>query len=150
MKPLFVLLGAFGIALLVIRYVTGAFDYSFAGRIGMSVMLVFTAVGHFAFTKGMALMVPDFVPFKTEVVYLTGILEIIAAVCLLIPSLHVWTGWALILFFIVLLPGNIKAAVQHIDYQKGTFDGNGPDYLWFRIPLQLLFIAWTYLSAIRK
>jgi uncharacterized membrane protein len=150
MKPLFVLLGAFGIALLVIRYVTGAFDYSFAGRIAMSVMLAFTAVGHFAFTKGMALMVPDFVPFKTEVVYLTGILEIIAAVCLLIPRLHVWTGWALILFFIALLPGNIKAAVQHIDYQKGTFDGNGPAYLWFRIPLQLLFIAWTYRSAIRR
>jgi uncharacterized membrane protein len=150
MKPLVVLLGAFVISLGVIRYVTGTFDYSLAGRIAMSVMLAFTAMGHFAFTKGMTLMLPDFVPFKTEVVYLTGILEIIAAVCLLFPSLKVWTGWALILFFIVLLPGNIKAAVQHIDYQKGTFDGNGPAYLWFRIPLQWLFIAWTYLSAIRK
>ena len=115
----------------------------------MSVMLVFTAIGHFAFTKGMAMMIPDFMPYKTEVVYLTGVIEIIAAVGLLIPSSRVWTGWALILFFILLLPGNIKAAIDHVDYQKATLDGSGPTYLWFRIPLQLLFIAWTYLSAIR-
>jgi hypothetical protein len=55
----------------------------------------------------------------------------------------------LMVFFILLMPGNIKAAIYHIDYQKGTFDGNGPTYLWFRIPLQLLFIVWTYICSIR-
>ena len=115
----------------------------------MAVMLLFTAIGHFAFTKGMTMMLPDFIPFKTEVIYLTGIIEIIAAVGLLIPNTRLWTGWALIIFFILLLPGNIKAAIDHVDYQKGTFDGNGPNYLWFRIPLQVLFIMWTYLSTIR-
>ncbi len=135
MKPLLILLGTFLISL--------------SGIIAMSVMLLFTAIGHFAFTKGMAMMLPDFVPFKTEVIYSTGVIEIIAAIGLLFPGYRVWTGWALIIFFILLLPGNIKAAVHHIDYQKGTFDGNGPNYLWFRIPLQILFIVWTYLSAVR-
>ena len=149
MKPLFVLLGAFIISLLVIKLFTKTFDFPLSGRIAMAVMLVFTAMGHFAFIKGMTMMLPDFIPFKTEVIYLTGIIEIIAAVGLLIPITRVWTGWALIIFFILLLPGNIKAAIDHIDYQKGTFDGNGPAYLWFRIPLQLLFIVWTYISAIK-
>ena len=149
MKPLFVLLGAFIISLLVIKLFTKTFDFPLSGRIAMTVMLAFTAIGHFAFTKGMTMMLPDFIPFKTEVIYLTGVIEIIAAVGLLIPGLRVWTGWALILFFILLLPGNIKAAIDHIDYQKATFDGNGPAYLWFRIPLQILFIVWTYFSAIR-
>ena len=149
MKPLFVLLGAFIISLLVTRLFTKTFDYPLSGRIAMAVMLAFTAIGHFAFTKGMTMMLPDFIPFKTEVIYLTGVIEIIAAVGLLIPGLRVWTGWALILFFVLLLPGNIKAAIDHIDYQKATFDGNGPAYLWFRIPLQILFIVWTYFSAIR-
>lgn len=94
-------------------------------------------------------MLPDFIPFKIAVVYITGVMEIAAAICLLIPSLSVWTGWALIVFFILLLPGNIKAAIQHIDYEKGTFNGKGPSYLWFRIPLQILFIAWVYFSAVR-
>lgn len=149
MKPLFVLLGTFVISLLVIKLFTKTFDYPLSGRIAMAVMLVFTAIGHFAFTKGMTMMLPDFIPFKTEIIYLTAIIEVIAALGLVIPSFRVWTGWALILFFILLLPGNVKAAIQHIDYQTGTFDGNGPNYLWFRIPLQILFIAWTYTSAIK-
>ena len=149
MKPLFVLIAAFLLSLIGTKLVTKTFDYRLSGRIAMAVMLAFTAIGHFVFKKGMAMMLPDFMPFKTEVIYLTGIIEIIAAVGLLIPGTRVWTGWALILFFILLLPGNIKAAIQHIDYQKGTLDGNGPAYLWFRIPLQILFIVWTYLSAIR-
>ena len=149
MKPLFVLLGVFIISLLVTKLFTKTFDYPLCGRIAMAAMLVFTAIAHFAFSKGMAMMLPDFIPFKTEVIYLTGVIEIIAAACLLIPGCSVCTGWALILFFIALLPGNIKAAIHHIDYQKGTFDGNGPTYLWFRIPLQILFIVWTYFSAIK-
>ena len=149
MKPLFVLLGAFIISLILTKLFTKTIDYPLPGRIAMAVMLAFTAIGHFAFTKGMTMMAPDFIPFKTEVIYLTGVIEIIAAVGLLIPSLRVWTGWALIVFFTLLLPGNIKAAIDHVDYQKATFNGNGLSYLWFRIPLQLLFIVWTYLSAIR-
>ena len=149
MLPLFVLLGAFIVTLIVIKILTKLFNYPLSGRIAMAVMLAFTAIGHFAFTKGMTMMVPDFIPFKTEVIYLTGIIEIIAAVGLLIPGVRLWTGWALILFFILLLPGNIKAAFYHINYQSETTDGNGLEYLWFRIPLQILFIAWTYVSAIR-
>jgi uncharacterized membrane protein len=149
MEPLIVLLGAFVISLLGTKLVTRTFDFPLSGRIAMAVMLVFTAIGHFVFTKGMTMMLPDFIPFKTEVIYLTGVFEILAAVGLLIPGIRVWAGWALIIFFILVLPGNIKAAVQHIDYQKGTFDGYGPDYLWFRVPLQILFIVWTYISSIK-
>lgn len=112
-------------------------------------MLVFTATAHFAFSKGMAMMLPDFIPYKTETVYLTGIIEIAAAVGLFIPNLRIVTGWLLIAFFILILPANIYAAIKNIDYQKGTSDGSGLMYLWFRIPLQILFIAWTYFSAIK-
>ena len=149
MKPLFVLFGAFAISLIVTKLFTKTFDYPLSGRIAMAVMLTFTAIGHFAFTKGMAMMLPDFIPFKTKVIYLTGIIEILAAAGLLISGINVWAGWALTVFFILLLPGNIKAAIRHIDYEKGTFDGKGPHYLWFRIPLQILFIVWTYISAIK-
>jgi Predicted membrane protein len=92
MGPLFVLLGAFIISLLVIKLLIKTFDYPLAGRIAMAVMLVYTAIGHFAFTKGMSMMLPDFIPFKTEVIYLTGVIEVIAAAGLLIPGLQVWTG----------------------------------------------------------
>ncbi|WP_331145734.1 hypothetical protein [Hymenobacter sp.] len=52
------------------------------------------------------------------------------------------------MFFVLILPANIHAALHHINYQKGTTDGPGPRYLWFRIPLQLLFIAWTWYFSV--
>ena len=149
MKPLIILLVSFAIALLAIKLITGQFALALSARIAMAIMLVFTAIAHFAFTKGMIMMIPDFIPFKKGMVYLTGVIEIAAAVGLLIPDLQVLTAWFLILFFMLLLPANINAAIRHIDYQKGTFEGPGAKYLWFRVPLQILFILWTYFAAIR-
>ncbi|SFC83562.1 Uncharacterized membrane protein [Parapedobacter composti] len=147
--PLIVLLSVFTVSLLTTKFVRGNFGFALSGRIAMSAMLLFTAIAHFAFTKGMSMMLPDLIPYKTEVVYLTGFIEIGAAIGLFIPNFRVLTAWLLIAFFILILPANIYAAIKHIDYQKGTFDGNGLIYLWFRVPLQILFIVWTYLSAIK-
>jgi len=97
----------------------------------------------------MSMMIPAIVPLKTEIIYLTGVLEILLGIGLLIPGLRVYSGWYLVIFFIFLLPANINAAIKHIDYQKGTPDGSGISYLWFRVPLQILFIAWTYFCAIK-
>lgn len=150
MKPLIILFSVFIVSLITTKFFRGNFEFALSGRIAMSAMLVFTAVAHFAFTKGMAMILPDFIPFKTETVYLTGIIEIAAAIGLFIPNLRIITAWLLIVFFMLILPANIYAAIKHIDYQKGTFDGNGLNYLWFRIPLQVLFIIWTYLSSIKS
>jgi uncharacterized membrane protein len=149
MEPLIILLSVFAVSLVATKFIRGRFEIALSGRIAMSAMLLFTAVAHFIYTKGLALMLPDFIPFKTETVYLTGIIEIAAATGLLIPRFRVMTGWLLIAFFILILPANIYASVKQVDYQKGTYDGNGLNYLWFRIPLQILFIVWTYLCSVK-
>jgi len=149
MKPLIVLLLTFIISLLTIKLLRDAYDFALAAIIAMSAMLVFTSIAHFVFAKGMVMMMPGVVPFKRELVYITGIIELGAAVGLLIPGYRVLTAWLLILFFILLLPANINAAIRHIDYRKGTYDGAGTSYLWFRVPLQILFILWVYFAAIR-
>jgi len=149
MKPLVVLLSSFFIAIFVMRIINKDYNFALSARIAMSIMLCFTAIGHFAFTKGMSMMIPQFIPFKTNLVYLTGLFEIILAIGLLIPKFKVISGWTLIIFLVLMLPANIYASIHHINYQKGTFDGHGLSYLWFRIPLQILFIVWAYLSTIR-
>ena len=150
MKPLIILLSVFALSLIIIRLIRGNFEFALSGRIAMSAMLLFTAVAHFVFTKGMSMMLPDFIPFKTETVYLTGIIEIAAAIGLFIPNFRVITAWLLIAFFILILPANIYASIKQIDYQNGTFNGKGLSYLWFRIPLQVFFIIWTYFSAVKS
>ena len=144
MKPFFVLLIVFLLALVVVKITNGWWNYIFAGNLAMSLMLVFTSIGHFAFPKGMSMMMPGYIPFKKELVYATGLIEIAAATGLLIPSIRHLTAILLIVFFICVLPANIYAAINKVNYQKATYGGPGPTYLWFRVPLQVLFIAWVW------
>ena len=147
MKVLIVLLATFGIGLIVTK-LTDDFNVKLSAQIAMAVMMAFTAIGHFKFTRGMAMMLPSFIPYKKQVVYITGVIEIAAAAGLLIPATRTLTAWFLILFFVVLTPANINAAIKHLDMEKATLDGPGPEYLRFRMPLQLLFIAWVYWSCL--
>jgi len=149
MKPLIVLFIVFVISSISTKVIHGNYDFALSGRIALSTMLIFTGISHFFFTDGMAMMIPPFIPFKVEVVYLTGIIEIIAAIALFIPSLRILTAWLLIAFFVLILPANIYASIKQVDIQKATYDGVGLVHLWFRIPLQILFIIWTYMSSIK-
>jgi len=148
MKPLIVLIISFLVALLCTRIMTGNWMAVIAGNAAMAVMLLFTAIGHFAYSKGMAMMMPAFMPIKKALVWLTGFVEMFAAVGLLIPSLRELTSKFLVLFFILILPVNIQAALKEVDYQKATYTGTGLKYLWFRIPLQILVIAWVWYFGI--
>ena len=94
-------------------------------------------------------MMPDFIHYKIKMVYFTGVIEILVAIGLKIPSFRVLTASLLTIIFVLLQPININAAIKHVDYQKGTFEGKGTNYLWFRIPLQILFIVWAYVSSIK-
>jgi len=146
---LYILLGVFAAGLLVTHYFTNKINYSLSGRIAMSVILLITAYGHFIYVSGMVLMIPDFVPFKTELVYITGIIEFLAAIGLLITSLQSVTAWLLIIFFLLILPANINATLKHVDLFTGNTTGPGVTYLWFRIPMQVLLIVWIYYFGIQ-
>ena len=148
MKPEIILIGVFALSLLFYRLRNKAYRFAMSGRIAMSVMLLMTASGHFLFAEGMAMMLPDFIPLKMEVVYITGIIEIAAAIGLQLDRWRELTGWLLIVFLILILPANIYAAFHNVNLQTATFDGEGLDYLWYRIPLQIIYILWIYKSSI--
>jgi uncharacterized membrane protein len=149
MLPFLILLSVYLVSVLVFKWRHHS-NLLFAGRLAMSTMLVFTATGHFLYPEGMAMMLPPVVPFKKELVLLTGILELAAAVGLLTEKYVVPTSRLLILFFILVLPANLYAAWRGVNYQEANFTGPGPAYLWFRIPLQLLFIGWVYYFGMAK
>ena len=68
MKPLIVLLFSFTLSLFIIKSIKKEWDFALAARISMSILLLFTASGHFIFTKGMSMMIPKFIPFKESFV----------------------------------------------------------------------------------
>lgn len=144
MKPLYILIGTFIVAFIVSNSCKTQCDYKLAGRIALSAMLLFTSLGHFMFTDGMSKMIPDCIPFSRTIIYITGVAEIIAAICLFVPGLREITGIFLFAFFILILPTNIYAAIKHLNYETGEYNGYGIIYLWFRIPFQMILLWWTY------
>ncbi|HEX5151572.1 MAG TPA: hypothetical protein VFW07_08980 [Parafilimonas sp.] len=149
MKPLIVLISTFVIAVVVTYFIQHEANILLSGRIAMAVMLLFTAIGHFKFTEGMAMMLPAPIPAKKQIVIATGCIEILAAAGLLVLPAIKTTGILLILFFILILPANIYAALKNVNLEKANHTGNGINYLWFRVPEQIFFIAWVYFFSIR-
>ncbi|MBT1702907.1 DoxX family protein [Chryseosolibacter indicus] len=150
MITLVVLLLAFGITLFIQRLVKKQVYVAQAGRIAMAVMLILTGVSHFIFTKGMSLMLPQFLPKRELIVWLTGVLEILGAIGLLVSKTQRLTSILIIIFFVSILPSNIYASLHHVNYQTATFDGKGPEYLWIRIPMQIVFILWVWYFGYKK
>ncbi|RFM36781.1 DoxX family protein [Chitinophaga silvisoli] len=143
MKPLIVLIVSFLLSLAIARLSLGKWQLVFAGNVAMCCMLMLTAIGHFKFTEGMVMMIPPIIPFKTAVVYVSGIVEVILGLMLLLPSLRNVAGNLLLILFIVLLPANIYAAMTKLNMEMANHEGPGYEYLYFRVPLQLLFIVWV-------
>jgi uncharacterized membrane protein len=111
------------------------------GRVGLSFLFLFTGVGHYIRTLGMAQMVPPFLPYPEETIYITGVFELIGAIGLWIPVMRRLVGIALILMLIGFLPINFYAAFNYVDFGG---HGIGPIYLLVRVPYQVLLIWWTY------
>lgn len=148
MKSFIILVAATALCRLTFFVLSGDIDLIPCGRIAMAAMLVYRAILHFRFNKGMAMMLPDFMPMKRGIVHFTGIIEIAAAVGLVSDNTHFITAILLVLFFILILPANVKGAKNKIDPEQANHEGYGPGYLWFRIPLQFIFIGWVVYFAI--
>lgn len=86
---------------------------------------------------------PDWVPGREALVFLTGLVEIALAAALLIPPPHRrLAGLALAAYLVAVFPANVYVAVAGIDVE-GQPDGL---YAWLRLPLQVLFVwlaVWT-------
>lgn len=119
-------------------------DWVVATRWALATMLVFTASAHFTRLRhDLVRMVPTWVPRPEAMVSFTGICELAGAVGLLVPRFRLAAGIALVVFFVLIFPANVKAA------RAGVGLGGGEATpLWLRGPMQLLFIALTWWVAI--
>ncbi|REC50258.1 DoxX family protein [Chryseobacterium pennipullorum] len=149
MKLLVILFGTFILALLGTALFQGKPDILFSGNLGMAVFIVFTGLSHFKFQKGMAMMIPKFMPGKMFWVYFTGVLEIAAGIGLMIPSIREITSILLIIFYVLVFIANINSSIERINIFKADHTGPGMKYLYVqRIPMQIILIAWTWYFGI--
>jgi uncharacterized membrane protein len=108
-----------------------------SARDALSLMLLVTGISHFTFMKeDFVRMMPPGMPWPRAMVYFTGICEIAGAAGLLLSEFRVAAGYALLVFFLAVLPANIYAARARV-----TLRGKPATSLWLRVPMQILFIA---------
>lgn len=114
-------------------------------RYALAVMFTFTGISHFTKLKDdMVRMMPSIFPKPLLLVYITGVLELMGAVGLLLPQTRWLAGICLILFLLAVFPANVKAARE-----KVLLNNRPATPLLLRLPMQILFIGLLWWSALR-
>ena len=89
---------------------------SLRGCLGLTLVFGFTGVGHFLTPEPMAEMIPPVVPYRLEMIYVSGVIEILAGLALLPPATRAAAGWFVIALLVALLPLNVYAAVERVPW----------------------------------
>ena len=114
-----------------------------SARYALVVMFIFTATAHFNKMKhDLARMIPPYFPRPLLIVYITGVLELLGAVGLMLPAFHTLAGICLIALLVGIFIANVNAAQRGV-----TLRGKPPTPLWSRAPMQILFIALLWWST---
>lgn len=108
----------------------------------MGAFYVYAGVNHFLNPDFYVQIMPPYLPWHLELVYLSGIAEIVCGIGVLIPQTRVMAAWATIALLIAVFPANIHVAVNDVP-MAGQTEGAGV-LAWVRLPFQLLFIAWAW------
>jgi len=113
----------------------------------MAALFIIAGLNHFRDPGFYLLMMPPWLPLPLELIYLSGVLEVLGGLAVLAPPLRRLAGWGLIALLIAVFPANIYAAVAQVQPPGGHV---APLLLWLRLPFQGLFIAWVYFAALYK
>ena len=76
-----------------------------------------------------------------ELVYWSGVFEILGGIGLLIPRTRQLAGWGVLALLVAVYPANIYMAVEGVGF--AGIEPN-PVALWARLPLQFVFMAVTW------
>ncbi len=109
-----------------------------ASRIGLAVFFTAGGITHFTSDRDFASIVPPALPYPLQIVWATGVMELLFAAALLQNRYLPQIGFLLSLYLLAVLPANIYMAVAGIS----IFMEHVPTWAaWARIPLQFPLIA---------
>jgi uncharacterized membrane protein len=105
----------------------------------MTVLYIVAGLNHFIHPEFYIKIMPPWIPLHEELVFVSGICEVLFALLLIYPFTRRFGAWCIIGLLIVIFPANIQ---MMLDYQHE----NNP-LLWLtilRLPIQILLIWWAY------
>ena len=100
---------------------------------------------HFLRPRVYEAIMPDALPAKRELVYASGLAEIVGGAGVLHPATRRAAGWWLIATLIAIFPANV-----HMAFNAERYRPIPAPLLWLRLPLQALLIAWAWRVAVQR
>ena len=92
-------------------------------------------IAHFTKMEFFVAIMPPYIGYHTEIVYISGVFEILGAIGILIPALRQWAGNGLLLLVVCVSPANI-----HMWLNPELFPDVAPVFLSVRLVVQVLLL----------
>jgi len=99
-------------------------------------------LNHFINPEFYEAILPDYISADREVVYVSGVAEMVAALMTLHPRTRRPGGYFLIAVLIAIFPANVHMAINAEKYPRLPEAA-----LWARLPFQALFVYWAHKVA---
>ena len=107
----------------------------------MGLAYVYVGIRHFIDPDFFLAIMPDYLPYHLEAVYISGICEIALGAMLFFKKFRWIAGWGLILLLIAVFPANIYLAQNESAQQAIQISETAA---LIRLPFQALFIGLAY------
>lgn len=106
----------------------------------MALFYCVMGVLHFVAADAFVAIMPAWLPWHLELVWLSGLAELALGLLLLPARTRTFAAWGLVLLLVAVFPANVNMALHEIPV------GHAPPrwVAWGRLPLQALLIAWAY------
>ena len=106
----------------------------------MSLFYVSVGINHFLNPEWFVKIVPPMLlEFNYQLVYLSGVCEVMFGLLILIPKARYYAAWGLILTLAAVFPANIYLAQTN-----GVAMDTTAAVAWYRLPFQTVFILLAY------
>ena len=106
---------------------------------GLSAFFVVAGVNHFLNPGFYVRIMPPYLPAHLELVYLSGVAEVLGGIAVLVSGIRALAGWGLVLLLLAVYPANL-----HMALHPELFPDLSTTALYARLPLQFVFVAWAY------
>ena len=106
----------------------------------MGGMYIIAGLIHFWKPKAYLKIMPKWLPLHKELVFLSGLFEVVFGVLVLFPATQVIGAWGLIATLIGVFPANIDMIFTYNTPKRWI-----KAMLWLRLPVQLWLIYWAWL-----
>lgn len=104
----------------------------------MGIFYIFAGLYHFINAEFYKKMIQNFLPYPLEIIYLSGLIEILLGIAVCISQTRSIASIGIIMLLVAVFPANINMALHPEMWHYS------PTMLYLRLPLQGLLIYWAW------